>query len=94
VYERPADKRDSDVAAGLARQWPLTVQDLSYLPVGFGEYHWLAVEPTGSRWFVTVSYLAAPWLPDLSAAMQTAAWLATEPEAGWFAYSVGRNCSM
>ena len=72
------DIRDSDVAAALARQWALTVQDLSYLPVGFGGYHWLAVDPTGSRWFVTVSDLASPWVPDLPAAMQTAAWLATE----------------
>jgi len=78
VHERPADIRDSDVAAALARQWALTVQDLSYLPVGFGGYHWLAVDKTGSRWFVTVSDLAAPWVPDLPAAMQTAAWLATE----------------
>jgi spectinomycin phosphotransferase len=70
--------RDSDVAAALARQWDLMVQDMSYLPVGFGGYHWLAVDQTGSRWFVTVSDLAAPWLPDLPAAMQTAAWLATE----------------
>jgi spectinomycin phosphotransferase len=80
VRERPADIRDSDVAAALARQWALTVQDLSYLPVGFGGYHWLAVDQTGSRWFVTVSDLASPWVPDLSAAMQTAAWLATEAE--------------
>ena len=78
MRERPADVRDSDVAAALARQWALTVQDLSYLPVGFGGYHWLAVDQTGSRWFVTVSDLAAPWVPDLPAAMQTAAWLATE----------------
>jgi spectinomycin phosphotransferase len=78
VRERPADIRDSDVAAALARQWALTVQDLSYLPVGFGGYHWLAVDQTGSRWFVTVSDLAAPWVPDLPAAMRTAAWLATE----------------
>jgi spectinomycin phosphotransferase len=78
VRERPADIRDSDVAAALARQWPLTVQELSYLPVGFGGYHWLAVDQTGSRWFVTASDLAAPWVPDLPAAMQTAAWLATE----------------
>jgi spectinomycin phosphotransferase len=81
VHERPADIGDSDVAAALARQWPLTVQDLSYLPVGFGGYHWLAVDQTGSRWFVTVSdlaELAARWVPDLPAAMQTAAWLATE----------------
>jgi spectinomycin phosphotransferase len=74
VHERPVDIRDSDVAAALARQWALTVQDMSYLPVGFGGYHWLAVDQTGSRWFVTVSDLAAPWVPDLPAAMQTAAW--------------------
>ena len=78
MYERPADIRDGDVAAALARQWTLTVQDLSYLPVGFGGYHWLAVDQAGSRWFVTVSDLAAPWVRDLPAAMQTAAWLATE----------------
>jgi spectinomycin phosphotransferase len=78
VRERPPDIRDSDVAAALARQWPLTVQELSYLPVGFGGYHWLALDQTGSRWFVTVSDLAAPWVPDLQAAMQTAAWLAGE----------------
>jgi spectinomycin phosphotransferase len=75
--------RDSDVAAALARQWALTVQDLSYLPVGFGGYHWLAVDQTGSRWFVTVSDLAAPWVPDLPAAMQTAAWLAAQAGLGF-----------
>jgi spectinomycin phosphotransferase len=78
VHERPPDISDSDVAAALARQWPLTVQELSYLPVGFGGYHWLAVDQAGSRWFVTVSGLTAPWLLDLPAAMQTAAWLANE----------------
>jgi spectinomycin phosphotransferase len=78
VRERPAGIRDSDLAGALARQWQLTVQDMSYLPVGFGGHHWLAVDQTGSRWFVTVSDLAAPWLPDLPAAMRTAAWLATE----------------
>jgi spectinomycin phosphotransferase len=72
------DIRDSDVATALARQWALTVQELTYQPVGFGGHHWLAVDQTGSRWFVTVSDLAAPWVPDLSAAMQTAAWLARE----------------
>jgi spectinomycin phosphotransferase len=78
VRERPPDIRDSDVASALARQWPLSVQALSYLPVGFGGYHWLAVDETGARWFVTASDLAAPWVPDLQAAMQTAAWLAGE----------------
>jgi spectinomycin phosphotransferase len=78
VHDRPADVRDGDVAAALARQWALMVQDLSYLPVGFGGYHWLAVDQMGSRWFVTVSDLTAHWVPDLPAAMQTAAWLSTE----------------
>ena len=78
MHERPADIHDSDVAAAPARQWGLTVPELSYLPVGFGGYHWLAVDQTGSRWFVTVSDLAAPWVSDLPTAMQTAAWLATE----------------
>jgi spectinomycin phosphotransferase len=78
VHDRPADIRDRDVAAALTSQWPLTVQELSYLPVGFGGYHWRVVELTGARWFVTVSDLAAPWVPDLPAAMQTAAWLARE----------------
>jgi spectinomycin phosphotransferase len=78
VRERPADIHDTDVAAALARQWALIVQEFSYLPVGFGGYHWLAVDQTGSRWFVTVSDLAAPWVPDLPAAMQAAACLATE----------------
>src|SRR5579863_7805329 len=62
----------------MTRQWALSVQDLSYLPLGFGGYHWLAVDQAGSRWFVTASELAAPWVPDLTAAMRTAAWLATE----------------
>ena len=78
MRERPVDIRDSDVAAALARQWALTVQDMSYLPVGFGGYHWRAADQTGSRWFVTVSDLASPWVPDLPGAMQTAAWLATQ----------------
>ena len=65
MRERPVDIRDSDVAAALARQWALTVQDMSYLPVGFGGYHWRAADQTGSRWFVTVSDLASPWVPDL-----------------------------
>ena len=80
MRERPADISDTDVSAALDCQWALTVQELSYLPVGFGGHHWLAVEQTGSRWFVTVSDLAAPSrpLPELPAAMQTAHWLAAE----------------
>jgi spectinomycin phosphotransferase len=83
VRERPVGISDCDVAAALARQWTLTVQDLSYLPVGFGGYHWLAADQRGSRWFVTVSDLASPWVLDLPAAMQTAAWLARQAGLGF-----------
>ena len=83
MRERPADISDSDVAAALDRQWALTAQDMSYLSVGFGGYHWRAVDQTGSRWFVTVSDLASPWVTDLPAAMQTAAWLATQAGLGF-----------
>ncbi|HEX6519773.1 MAG TPA: phosphotransferase [Streptosporangiaceae bacterium] len=83
MRERPVDISDSDVADALARQWEPTVQDLAYLPVGFGGYHWLAAGQTGSRWFVTVSDLATPWVPDLPAAMQTAAWLAARAGLGF-----------
>jgi spectinomycin phosphotransferase len=83
VRERPVDISDRDVGAALARQWALTVQDLSYLPVGFGGYHWLAADQTGSRWFATVSDLVTPWVPDLPAAMQTAAWLYTQAGLGF-----------
>ena len=78
MRERPLDVRDSDVVAALAREWMLAVRELTYLPVGFGGYHWLAIDQVGSRWFVTVCDVAAPWLTDLSAAMQAAAWLAGE----------------
>jgi spectinomycin phosphotransferase len=78
VRERPTDISDSDVAATLSRQWSLTMQELFYWPAGFGGYHWIAIDQTRSRWFVTVHDLAAPWLLDLPAAMQAATWLATE----------------
>ena len=77
------DISDSDVAAALDRHWALAARDMSYLSVGFGGYHWRAVDQTGSRWFVTVSDLASPWVPDLPAAMQTAAWLATQARLGF-----------
>jgi spectinomycin phosphotransferase len=93
VRERPVDISDSDVAAALDRQWALTAQDLSYLSVGFGGFHWRAVDQTGSRWFVTVSDLASPWVPDLPAAMQTAAWLAAQAGLGFVVAPVPTSAS-
>jgi spectinomycin phosphotransferase len=79
VHERPAGITTSELAAVLLGQWQLTAAELRYLPVGFGGYHWLAVDPAGSRWFVTVSDVGAgDGFADLAAAMETAAWLASD----------------
>jgi spectinomycin phosphotransferase len=79
VHERPGDLTDADIGGVLARQWRLAVAGLTYLPVGFGGYHWLAAGPDGTRWFVTAH---GPWnasVADLAAALATAAGL---PGAG------------
>jgi spectinomycin phosphotransferase len=84
VHERPAGIEDDELTAILAGQWQLEAAGLEYLPVGFGGYHWLAVDQAGSRWFVTVTERAGGGSPggnaplgDFEAAMETAASLAT-----------------
>lgn len=78
MYERPADIDDTDLAAVLLSQWGLAAEELRHLPVGFGGHHWLAVNPAGSRWFVTVNDVGAAGTADLTATMETAAWLAAQ----------------
>jgi spectinomycin phosphotransferase len=58
VKERPEGLADADVAAALARHWDIAVSEFRYAPVGFGGYHWSGADPSGSRWFVTVTDLA------------------------------------
>ncbi len=58
MRERPEGLADAEVVAALARHWDLTVTDLRYEPVGFGGYHWSAIDADGRRWFVTASDLA------------------------------------
>jgi spectinomycin phosphotransferase len=73
VYERPAGLADAAVAAALLRHWQLDVADLRYATVGYGGYHWTAVDDAGGRWFVTASRLtSAADLGDLQATMRTA----------------------
>jgi spectinomycin phosphotransferase len=77
VHERPAGLADAAVAAALVRHWQLDVADLRYAPVGYGGYHWTAVDDAGGRWFVTASRLAGPAdLADLQATMRAARALA------------------
>ncbi len=82
MHEPPANVEDDELAAILAGQWRLEASGLEYLPVGFGGYHWRAVDQAGSRWFVTVAERAGNDGPlgDFEAAMETAASLATTAE--------------
>jgi spectinomycin phosphotransferase len=59
VYERPPGIEDNELAAILASEWGLQASGLEYLPVGFGGFHWQAVDQAGARWFITVTERAA-----------------------------------
>lgn len=71
---------DRDALVAALRAWELSVTSLSYLPVGAGSHHYLALDSYGRRWFVTVDELMAklfgmmgptfsPWIDvDLDAA--------------------------
>ncbi|MEU8266150.1 hypothetical protein AB0B89_03205 [Sphaerisporangium sp. NPDC049002] len=37
--------------------WDVDAVSLAYAPVGFGDYHWTALDARGWRWFVTVADL-------------------------------------
>jgi spectinomycin phosphotransferase len=77
VEERPDGLADAEVAAALGRHWNLAVTELCYLPVGFGGYHWSALDAGGGRWFVTATDLARfESFADVERAMATAVRLA------------------
>ena len=50
----PDDLTEAELAALLADAWGLHAGGLEHAPVGFGSHHWVATNPTGARWFVTV----------------------------------------
>jgi aminoglycoside phosphotransferase (APT) family kinase protein len=49
----PADLAADLVRQTLEREWQIHVDELVYLPLGFGDHHWRASQ-AGRRWFVTV----------------------------------------
>lgn len=78
MRDEPPDLRRDQVAAYLAGGWGLTATEVSYAPVGFGSYNWIAADPAGPRWFVTGDRLSPDggWLgptPELAYASLTAA---------------------
>lgn len=73
------DDLDADELLGLVRRvWDPAVEDLSYLPVGFGSHHWRATVAGEPRYFVTVDDLGKRHsLETLRAAYAGAAALAS-----------------
>ncbi len=73
MHERPADLTDAELVAALREHWRLDIADVRYAPVGYGGYHWTALDASGLRWFVTVSRLGRTGdLADLRATMLAA----------------------
>lgn len=48
-------------------------EQVTYAPVGYGDYHWHVVDDGGRRWFATVSDLTRKSAAGLRRAMETAA---------------------
>lgn len=77
----PADLKVQSIVDALVDRWNMCHTSLRYAPLGFGSHHWIAEEPDGQKWFVTVDDLRADHfrasgdqsLEILTTAVQTAA---------------------
>ncbi|MFB9238185.1 phosphotransferase family protein [Plantactinospora siamensis] len=59
MEERPVGVHDSDLLAALDAGWGIGSGAATYLPVGFGSFHWSVRDDGGAEWFVTVDDLGA-----------------------------------
>jgi hypothetical protein len=57
VFTQPADLPEALLSDALFEGWGFRPARLSYLAVGFGSHHWLAVDSGGVKLFVTVDDL-------------------------------------
>lgn len=57
MKDRPAGLDERALLDALGA-WGIGADALEYAPVGFGDYHWIAADAGGPRWFVTVADLA------------------------------------
>jgi spectinomycin phosphotransferase len=65
VKALPEEFETSELIGSLAAGWGFDVQTIDYAPVGFGSYHWVAIDSGERRGFVTVDDLdRKPWLGD------------------------------
>lgn len=64
MNDEPADLGVAEVTGWLRDRWGIEPVAVSYAPVGFGSYHWIATDRDGPRWFVTADHLLPPgnWL--------------------------------
>jgi hypothetical protein len=49
MFTRPDEPTDRQLVAAVVDGWGLRVEDLAYLPVGFGSYHW-RLTTEGTPW--------------------------------------------
>ncbi|MEV6151767.1 aminoglycoside phosphotransferase family protein [Nonomuraea sp. NPDC052129] len=56
MKDRPAGVDERALRDALEK-WGIEAVSLEYAPVGFGDYHWIAADTDGPRWFVTVADL-------------------------------------
>ncbi|WP_329001964.1 phosphotransferase [Kribbella sp. NBC_00709] len=66
-----------DLVAGILNEhWGFGATEVSYAPVGFGSYHWIASGDDGPRWFVTAERVGSDGEQTIASAIQTARQLA------------------
>jgi spectinomycin phosphotransferase len=85
------DVGEDGIRAAVQDGWDVRIDDLRYLPVGAGAYHWTAGTGDGRRWLVTVDDLdGKPWLgsrrDEVFAGLQTAYTAAIELRAAGAAF--------
>jgi hypothetical protein len=65
VKTLPEEFETSELIGSLTDGWGFEVETIDYASVGFGSYHWVATDASGTRGFVTVDDLERkPWLGD------------------------------
>ncbi|MFG1705988.1 phosphotransferase family protein [Nonomuraea sp. M3C6] len=77
MRDRP-DGFDEGLLRPALSEWGIDAVTLDYARVGFGDYHWIAGDGGGRRWFVTVADVRRKAFNGLRLALDTAATLREE----------------
>ncbi|TDW54471.1 phosphotransferase [Kribbella pratensis] len=76
MRDEPTDISGELVAGILNEHWEFRATEVTYAPVGFGSYHWIAAQGDSPRWFVTADRVGAAGGQLIEAAMQASRELA------------------